>query len=100
VLPACDNTRLDLFWLKDNILLDLDNLLEQAKLAKEIAEKWMLSRCVSTAPFIHGISTPQPPLLQPVNQGVTGNSQVTCRSTLIPLMLLQSPQNQIIDPGF
>jgi hypothetical protein len=39
VLPACDNTRLDLFWLKDNILLDLDNLLEQAKLAKEIAEK-------------------------------------------------------------
>jgi type I restriction enzyme M protein len=37
-LAARDKTSLDLFWLKDDSLTDLDNLPEPADLAKEIIE--------------------------------------------------------------
>jgi type I restriction enzyme M protein len=37
-LVARDKTSLDLFWLKDESLTDLDNLPEPADLAEEIIE--------------------------------------------------------------
>lgn len=37
-LIACDKTSLDIFWLKDKSLTDLDNLPEPDELAEEIIE--------------------------------------------------------------